>query len=383
MVEEDQPVRVLHLVKTSSGATWAFRQMRELVKLGVEVHVALPSSGGLEQKYRDAGITVHIAPVESSPRHPLRSRSARQNLIHLARHIQPDLVHSHFVSTTITMRLALRHSRLPLLFQVPGPLHLEHAFFRRAELALASHNDFWIASCNWTREAYLRQGVSEDRVFLSYYGTDLPQELPAGGTLRGEIDLAPSDQVVGMVAFMYAPKRYLGQSRGLKGHEDLIDALAICRDWGLPVKGVFVGGAWAGANEYEKSVRAYGQRRLGNHAVFLGTRSDVGELYSDFGVAVHPSHSENIGGAGESLALGIPTIATNVGGFPDIVIPDETGWLVPPRDPKALAVSIRSVLMNPGHAETLAKRGRRLVLQELDVKRTASQILEIYDHVLE
>jgi len=357
--------------------------MRELAQLGVEVHVALPESGGLEQKYRDAGVAVHIAPVESSPRHPLMTRLATQNLKNLVNDIKPDLVHSHFVSTTLTMRLALRRSGLPLLFQVPGPLHLEHELFRRAELALASHNDYWIASCSWTRDLYLGQGVSKDRVFLSYYGSDLPQELPTKGKLRDEVALEQGDQVVGMVAYMYAPKRYLGQSRGIKGHEDLIDALAICRNWGLPVNGVFVGGAWAGAAEYEKAVRAYGQRRLGENAIFLGTRSDVAELYPDFSVAVHPSHSENLGGAAESLASGIPTIATNVGGFPDIVIPGETGWLVPPRDPNALAVAIRSVLTDPDHAKMTGQRGRRLALRELDVRHTASQVREIYSRVFQ
>src|SRR5690606_35455024 len=53
-----ESMRVLHLVKTAVGATWALRQMRELVKLGVDVHVMLPS-GPLVGKYHEAGITTH------------------------------------------------------------------------------------------------------------------------------------------------------------------------------------------------------------------------------------------------------------------------------------------------------------------------------------
>ena len=52
-------MKVLHLLKTSTGATWALRQLRELVKLDVDVHVALPQ-GSLVTAYQDAGVTTHI-----------------------------------------------------------------------------------------------------------------------------------------------------------------------------------------------------------------------------------------------------------------------------------------------------------------------------------
>ena len=52
-------MKVLHLVKTSTGAVWAFRLMRDLVQLGDEVHVAMPTDGTLVQQYKDAGIIIH------------------------------------------------------------------------------------------------------------------------------------------------------------------------------------------------------------------------------------------------------------------------------------------------------------------------------------
>ena len=51
---------VLHLLKTAVGAAWALRQMRELVALGVRVHVATPE-GPMQAAYRAAGVTVHTA----------------------------------------------------------------------------------------------------------------------------------------------------------------------------------------------------------------------------------------------------------------------------------------------------------------------------------
>ncbi len=377
-------MRVLHLLKTAVGATWALRQMRELVKLGVDVHVALPE-GPLIPQYQAAGVCVHIAQYDFPLRRPYAFPALRTSFLQLVREVQPDLIHSHFVGTTLTMRLALggNHS-IPRVFQVPGPLHLEHPFFRRMEIASAGAADSWIGSCHWTCDRYRASGITDERVFLSFYGTDIDALSPRPpGKLRQELNLDPDTCVVGMVAFMYAPKRYLGQTRGLKGHEDLIDALALVQRRHKHIVGVFAGGAWGGATGYEAQVRSYGRQKLGDRAIFLGTRTDVADLYADFDLAVHPSHSENLGGAGESLLMGVPTITTSVGGFPDLIKHGETGWLVPPRDPIALAETIAAALSDPAGARRLAVHGQAFVRESLDVRHTARQVYDVYRTILE
>ncbi len=378
-----RPIRVLHLLKTSVGATWALRQVRELVRLGVEVHVALPE-GPLVAHYKAAGVHVHLARFDFPVQTPWRAPGIIAGLRHLVHTVQPDCIHSHFVGTTLTMRLALgRAGRIPRIFQVPGPLHLESPFFRRAELAVAGPADYWIASCRWTCDAYQAMGVARKHVFLSYYGTDVEDFVRGrGGKLRTEPGIVPGRPIVGMVAYMYGPKWVLGQKRGLKGHEDLIDALRIVIDSGLDLQAVFVGGAWNGAHDYERRVRAYGHERLGERAVFLGTRNDVPDLYPDLDVVAHPSHSENVGGAAESLLLGVPTVATNVGGFPDVVVDGVSGWLVPPRDPPRLAAAITAAIHDPVRARVMAEHGSRRVRELFDVRVTAAQIADIYQTIL-
>jgi glycosyltransferase involved in cell wall biosynthesis len=181
---------------------------------------------------------------------------------------------------------------------------------------------------------------------------------------------------------MYAPKRYLGQARGLKGHEDLIDAIALCLSRGKDVACVFAGSAWNGAVRYEERVRAYGRKRLGERAIFLGSRRDVPQIYRDFDVAVHPSHSENAGGAVESLLAAVPTVATSVGGLPDVIIPGETGWLVPPRSPSRLADAILEVLADPVRAGEMARRGQERVRAMFDVSKNACEVARIYSAIL-
>ncbi len=376
-------MRVLHLVKTSKGAFWAFRLMRELVALGFDVHVALPEDGPLVNLYKKAGINVHFANIEFPIKRPWLWSDIQQNFIALVDSVKPDIIHSHFVSNTLTMRLALgKNHHIPRIFQVPGPLHLEHKIFQQAEISVAGANDYWIGSCNWTCNKYKEIGISDSNVFLSYYGTDIDTFSPKEkGVLRKEFNIPNSKKIVGMVSWMYAPKLYLGHTRGIKGHEDLIDALSICAEIRKDIIGVFAGGPWNNAFNYEKKVRSYAHQKLGNKAIFLGTRNDIPEVYADMNLVVHPSLSENVGGAAESLLLGVPTIATNVGGFPDVIIPEKTGWLVPPRSPERLAEKILEVLRDEENAALLARNGMDYAREILDVKNSSKTIDAIYNSI--
>jgi len=376
-------LKALHLVKTSSGAAWAWRQIRELVASGVDVVVAVPGDGPMAERYRQVGARVHEAQYDAPVRRPWLVPARSRALRRLVEQERPDLVHSHFVGTTLTMRLALgRRGGPPRIFQVPGPLHLEHALFRRLELATASASDHWIATCELTRRLYRAAGVSGERVHLSYYGLDVDAFRPqTPGQLRAELGLGTAP-LVGIVAHMYAPKWYLGQRRGIKGHEDFIDAVAILGRKRPDLRAVVVGAAWGGATGYERRLRQYGRRRCGDRLAFLGHRDDVPRIYADLDVAVHPSLSENLGGAAESTLSGVPTVATAIGGFPDIIEQEVSGLLVPPHDPAALAAAIERLLDDTAAARAMAGEASRRAKRMLDVGRTAAEVAAIYEQVL-
>lgn len=378
-------MKVVHLIKTGVGATWALRQIRILIGEGVEVHVILGEDGPMYDRYIAAGAHVHRMPIDIARVGVKGFASAARRLKDKVEEIGPDLIHSHFFGTTIFARLVFgRSAPIPRVFQVPGPLHLEKRLTRLADLRTAGRADYWCASCDLTRRIYLKAGIDRARVSLSFYGTDihaLPQSTQDPQELRRKIGVPDGASVVGMVAYMYPPKRFFGQKTGLKGHEDLIEAIGLLRDDGRNVAGVFVGGAWAGAVDYEAQLRQLGKDRLGPHGIFLGNRDDVPALYRGFDLVAHPSHSENLGGAAESLLLGIPTIASNVGGFPDIVRHGETGLLVNPNAPKELARAIAQMLDSPSSAAQMGASGRNLASNLLDVERTGVEIASIYRDV--
>lgn len=377
-------LRVLHLLKTAVGASWALRQTTELVKLGIEVHLALPE-GPMVKRYKDAGVLVHIFDPSIALTHPWQNIAKVKQLRKIVEKVKPDIIHSHFVATTLLMRLALRGYAIPRIFHVPGPLHLEHWTFRRAELASANGDDYWLASCLWTRDAYKSYGIDSHRVGLAYYGVnedDFSFTSAKDDSLVSQLGLAQDTFIVGMVAYFYGPKSYLGQKRGLKGHEDLIDAIAIVRQRHRNVKCIFVGGPWAGADKYFTQVQRYAQLQAPDGCVFLGLRNDVPKLYPQFDLAVHPSHSENVGGAVESMYAGVTTLTSNVGGFPDLVEDGVTGYMAPAKAPALLAEKIIQAIEHPQERKKLIANANIRVANIMNVQHNAQQITDFYQHVL-
>jgi glycosyltransferase involved in cell wall biosynthesis len=380
-------MRVLHVVKTADGADWAAAQGAELVRLGVEVHVALPSAEGRAiRKWADGGAIIHVAPTDLPVRSPWSLLATMRKLRDLVTSVGPDLVHSHFFASTVLLRLALgANHTMPRIFQVPGPLHLEHRFWRTLDLSTAGPSDTWIASSRCILAHYRIAGIAEQRLYLSYYG------IPCGacptvrtGVLRRRYGIADHMKIVGNANFIYPPKWYLGHRIGLKAHEDVIDALGLVIEQRPDVVGVLIGGAAPKSAWYEQRLRERARAVGGDRIVMTGYLpvEEIRQMWPDFDIAVHVPISENCGGVGEPMLAGVPTIAGRVGGLPEVVIDGVTGTLVPTRQPEELARAILRVLSSPGHYLELAKNARALLLRMISTERTAKEILDIYTHVL-
>lgn len=116
---------------------------------------------------------------------------------------------------------------------------------------------------------------------------------------------------------------------------------------------------------------------------FLGVREDVGALMQAADVFVLPSIKEPFGIVLlEALSLGRPVVASAVGGIPEIVTDDETGLLVPPRDPAALGAAILRLLNNPAEATQLGEQGRDVVRQKFPPTEMARRTANVYRSVL-
>ena len=163
-----------------------------------------------------------------------------------------------------------------------------------------------------------------------------------------------------------------------KGHRHLIDAFAIVAAHRPNVVLLL-----AGEGPLEASLRAQcAALGVTDRVKFLGYRRDVPELFEAADVVVLPSLYEGLPlVAIEALAASRPLVATEVDGTPEVVINEQTGLLVPPANPTALAGAIERLVENPEFRSRLASNGREFVYKNFAVQRQVEQTAALYSEL--
>ncbi len=170
----------------------------------------------------------------------------------------------------------------------------------------------------------------------------------------------------------------VGRFDALKGHEVLLHALASpC----VPAHSrLLIVGEGPSESSLRQLARTLG---LADRCIFAGFRSDVYNVMAAADLIVHPSLSEaQCQVLIEALALARPVVATKVGAASELLIPGKTGWLVPPRDPTALATAISEALQDPTRAHRYGCAGRARVRAMYPIERMLAAYEEVYRRLL-
>ncbi len=129
----------------------------------------------------------------------------------------------------------------------------------------------------------------------------------------------------------------------------------------------------------EELVRLCHERKLGQIVKFLGEVRDIPALLERASLFVLPSRSEGISlTLLEAMARGLPVVATQVGGNPEVVISGQTGLLVPSRDPAALAGAVLQMRSNFDDALLMGRAGRRRVEDHFDIRAMIARYERLY-----
>jgi len=124
--------------------------------------------------------------------------------------------------------------------------------------------------------------------------------------------------------------------------------------------------------------------KLSSNVTFLGERKDVPELLRTAGFFVSSSKTEGISlTLLEAMAVGLPIVTTRVGGNPEIVIPGETGYLVPPQNPDALATSILDMIEAKPLWPDMAQAARKRVEEHFNIRVMVSNYEKLYRELTE
>lgn len=207
------------------------------------------------------------------------------------------------------------------------------------------------------------EGVRPEQVVVIPNGVRV-SEVPGRSreALRGIVP--PDAPVIGTV----------GRLRPQKGHADLIDAFAqILSRTGAHL--LLIGdGELRGA--LERQVREAGLER---RVHFLGPRADLPDFYAAMDVYAQTSLFEGMPNAVmEAMAAGLPVVATDVDGTRELIRDGETGWLVPPGDPAALAVRLLALLENPDLAARAGGAAKDYLRSAFTVERMVEQFDAVY-----
>ncbi len=243
--------------------------------------------------------------------------------------------------------------------------HVYNELFRKAEL--------FIANCHHFRDRAERLGCPPEK--LTVIGSPIDTDRFAPPAVRPPHGNRP----VRLVA--------VGRLVEKKGFADAIDAVARLRDTGPDLRlDVHGGGELLGTLEAQIARAGLGDR-VALHGV--ATRNQVIGALHRADIALAPSVRTSTGDEDapvntlkEAMATGLPVIATDHGGIPELVKPGENGDLVPERDPEALAASIAAMATRPEDWRRLGDAGRRKVIAEYDRAAVAEKTLAAYRDAL-
>ena len=172
----------------------------------------------------------------------------------------------------------------------------------------------------------------------------------------------------------------VGRLVPIKGFDTLLRAVAAARTE-VPGLTLELAGAGPEEDELRRLAAALG---LDETVRFLGPVSPIAPAYERALAAVVPSRGEGFGMVAlEAMERGRAVVASRVGGLPELVVPGETGLLVPPDDLEALRAALVMVASDPAHTAELGAAGRRRALEHFPEERPAEQLDAIYRSALE
>ena len=336
---------------------------------GWEPLAAVPGSGPLAGRLREMGVAVERLPLgtyrsyKKSAWDITRFAASTPRLAfairRLVKRFQPDLIYVNGPRLLPAARAARR--RTALLFHCHSRLEQRLAA-RAAGRSLKASDATVISCCRFAVEPLLPY-VAEQRVHIVYNGVSGPvrralRKTPGGGFRIG---------VVGRIA----PE---------KGHADFLQAARLLNE-ALPGCRFVICGEALFADRVSKEYRqTLDKLAEGLPVEFLGWRDDVYDVLERLDVLVVPSTREpaTTRVVLEAYSCGLPVVAYPTGGIPEILTDGQTGFLVNPMGPQALAERILSlVLQRPERLEEAAAAGRALWRERFGVERYQLEVVEI------
>jgi glycosyltransferase involved in cell wall biosynthesis len=287
---------------------------------------------------------------------------------------QIDIVHAHLQKAVIGTLLTARRGGRPLIVHEHGPIFRGGTGFvyRGVLKRFGGRARAVIANSQAAAEA-MRRVLGQADVPVEV----VPNSIDAARFDPDRHDRAAARDALGLKADEFAVG-FVGRLDRAKGADLLVEAAAVLRERGGAFRVIIVG---AGA-ERQALQQQIDRLALGKHVTLAGLHRNPAEIMAGFDVAVAPSRREAFGVAAvELMAMGVPVVATTVGGLPELIEDGRTGLLVPAGDVSGIADAVQRLQGD----ETLRDSIRQASLVKAQSYRSdkqARQVEQLYQRVM-
>jgi glycosyltransferase involved in cell wall biosynthesis len=342
---------------------------------------AEPGQGSLEPLVNSLpGLLVKV-PSLVRPISPVQDLLAYRALLRDFRQHQPDIVHTHSGKAGVLGRLAAARAGVGVIVHtIHGPSFgafqgaLANTLFRAAERRAGRVTDHFVVVADAMTQQYLAAGIGQPEDYTCVRsGFDLaPYETATHDpALRARLGLGSSDIVVGTVGRLFR----------LKGHDDLLRIAPELVQAVPSIRFLLVGDGPL-RPQLEAQIAAQGLRGK----VVLAGAVEARHMAAYFGimdVLAHLSRREGLPRAvAQALAAGVPVVAYDCDGTPEVCRNDETGFAVPVGDVRACAQRLRQLAEDPALRRRLGAAGRALVHREFPVQTMVDRLHALYRQLL-
>lgn len=385
-----------HTAKLGGGEIALLDLVSALDKKRYEPIVILASDGPLVERLQRAGVETHVIPLDPSIVNTRKDTLSGGSLLRirqggkLARYAMTlarwmrrrrvDIIHTNSLKSDLYGGIAARMAGLPVVWHVRDNIDSQYlpsvaaSAFRG--LARVIPNEVVANSESTLRCLAPRRG----RGAVVYSGVAPRSLQPASAASPAEVrgkqqdDHAhgPTIAIIGRIA------EWKGQHIFLQAAAEIHRKYPFARFW-------VIGAPLFGEHDYQQKLTAMVDGLgLEKSVEFLGFRNDIPELMERIDIVVHASIlGEPFGQVVvQGMAAGKPVIATDGGALPEIVIPGETGILVPMGDASAMADAVMTLIDEPERAREMGLAGRRRVEEMFTITHTVASIEAVYEGML-
>jgi len=323
----------------------------------------------------------HQVPIAEYPTNSLYNLTSWKQRLKLARYLRNnrvDIVHSYgFYANTFAVPAAWAARTPVVIAAIRDTGEMLTQAQRLVQKQICRLADCVLVNADAIRRWLIGEGYAAEKIHVIRNGIVPPKPVgrEAAARVRRELGVTADVPLIGV----------LSRLNKMKGVEYFLEAAAAMGQRARIGRARNARFLIIGDGRHRKELEQYAAGLgLGERVLFTGFRTDVSDVLSALDISVLPSLSEGLSNSLlESMAAGLPVIATNVGGNPEAVEDGVTGIIVPPGDAGALARGMALLLDNAELAAAFGEAARRRVAQRFSIEQMVRETEALYLRLLE